>query len=238
MAGPEDGFELSRMLRTSAEMPLVPLDRQTRLGELAYTSLKAAIVRGEFAPGQKLTLRAVAHALGVSTTPARDAITRLIGEGALVNIGPKTIVLPPLTHAVLEEVTAIRLSLEGMAAVLATARIGAEEIDQLKRIQNHINAALDEQKYANALKYNREFHFLIYGSTAMPRLVAMIESLWLRIGPALNDLYPAFATSRVGVSNHLAAIAGLEGRDPLRVRAAIEKDIRDGYERLAQRIQG
>jgi DNA-binding GntR family transcriptional regulator len=64
----------------------------------------------------------------------------------------------------------------------------------------------------------------------------MIESLWVRIGPSLNDLYPEFATSRVGVSNHMEAIAGLESGDKARVKAAIEKDIRDGYRRLAARI--
>lgn len=229
--------DVTRMLGPSTDMPLIPLDRQTSLGELAYTSLKAAIVRGEFAPGQKLTLRAVAQALGVSTTPARDAVTRLIGEGALANIGPKTVVLPPLTKAALDEITAIRLSLEGMAAVVATARIDAKDIVRLKQLQDSINSAMDGGEYTTVLKHNRDFHFLIYGSAGMPRLVAMIETLWLRIGPSLNDLYPEFATTRVGVSNHMVAIAGLEASDPLRVKGAIEKDIRDGYDRLIQRIQ-
>ena len=40
--------------KAPAEMPLLPLDRQTSLGELAYVSLKEAIVRGEFSAGQKL----------------------------------------------------------------------------------------------------------------------------------------------------------------------------------------
>ena len=71
----------------------------------------------------------------------------------------------------------------------------------------------------------------------MPRLTAMIESLWVRIGPSLNDLYPEFATSRVGVSNHMEAMAGLETSDPARVQAAIEKDIRDGYRRLVTRVE-
>jgi DNA-binding GntR family transcriptional regulator len=226
----------TEMLEPPEDMPLLRLDRQTSLGELAYASLKASIIRGEFAPGQKLTLRAVANALGVSTTPARDAITRLIGEGALVNVGPKTVVLPPLSKAILDEVTAIRLSLEGMAAVFATARIGDPEIDRLRAIQERINAAMDADDYGNVLKKNRDFHFLIYESAAMPRLVTMIESLWLRIGPSLNDLYPSFARSRLGVGNHLSMISGLEARDPLRVRAAVEKDISDGYERLATSI--
>jgi DNA-binding GntR family transcriptional regulator len=219
-----------------AEMPLLPLDRQTSLGELAYTSLKEAIVRGEFSAGQKLTVRAVAQALSVSTTPARDAIMRLIGEGALVNAGPKTVIVPPLTLPALDEVTSIRLVLEGLAASLAADRMSKAAISELHGLQLQINAALDAANYAAALRANKTFHFSIYEGAGMPRLVSMIESLWVRIGPSLNDLYPEFATSRVGVSNHMEAIAGLESGDKARVKAAIEKDIRDGYRRLAARI--
>jgi DNA-binding GntR family transcriptional regulator len=70
----------------------------------------------------------------------------------------------------------------------------------------------------------------------MPRLVATIESLWLRVGPSLNCLYPQFAISRRGVSNHLSAIKGLKARDPAMVRAAMESDIRDGFARLSRYI--
>ena len=218
-------------------MPLLPIDRQTSLGELAYGSLKEAIVRGEFSAGQKLTVRAVAEALEVSTTPARDAIMRLIGEGALVNAGPKTVIVPPLNLAALDEVTSIRLVLEGLAAGAAADRISNDAAAELHELQRQINAALDTGNYSAALKANKAFHFLIYEAAQMPRLVSMIESLWVRIGPSLNDLYPEFATSRVGVSNHVEAMAGIEARDKARVQAAIEKDIRDGYRRLASRIR-
>jgi len=220
-----------------AEMPLLPLYRQTSLGELAYASLKEAIVRGEFSAGQKLTVRAVAQALSVSTTPARDAIMRLIGEGALVNSGPKTVIVPPLTLPALDEVTSIRLVLEGLAAGISADRLPKEAVTELKALQSQINAALDAGNYAAALKANKSFHFLIYEGAQMPRLISMIESLWVRIGPSLNDLYPEFATSRIGVSNHMEAIAGLEAGDRPRVQAAIEKDIRDGYRRLASFIR-
>src|SRR3954466_16350103 len=143
--------------RQPAEMPLVPIDRQTSLGELAYTSLKEAIVRGEFSAGQKLTVRAVAQALGVSTTPARDAIMRLIGEGALVNAGPKTVIVPPLTKPALDEVTSIRLVLEGLAARSAAENVTKQIVDQLKALQAQINTALDAGNYSAVLKANKAF---------------------------------------------------------------------------------
>lgn len=228
-------------LKSLAEMPLAPIDRQTSLGEQAYVALKEAIIRGEFSAGQKLTVRAVAQALEVSTTPARDAIMRLIGEGALVNTGPKTVIIPPLTRSALDEVTSIRLALEALAARSAAEILQSgprqETVAQLQALQSQLNAALDAANYSAALRANKAFHFLIYDAAGMPRLTAMIESLWVRIGPSLNDLYPEFATSRVGVSNHMEAIAGLETADPPRVQAAIEKDIRDGYRRLITRVQ-
>lgn len=60
----------------------------------------------------------------------------------------------------------------------------------------------------------------------------MIESLWLRIGPSLHNLYPEFAEEKYGVRNHEMAMEALEERDAASLRAAMENDIRDGYRRL------
>lgn len=216
--------------------PLTSIDRQASLGELAYSSLKESIISGQFVQGSKLTVRSVAQALGVSTTPVRDAIVRLIGEGALVNLGPKTVVVPELTVATLDEVTKIRLALEGLAAFEATAHIKESDITFLEETQIRINKAMDKSRYADVLRFNKAFHFRLYGAAQMPRLVAMIESQWLRIGPSMNDLYPDSAIDRRGVRNHERVIGGLKRQDATVVRAAIEKDLRDGYGRLSKLV--
>lgn len=215
---------------------LVPLDRQARLGDLAYAALKDRLVTGGFAPGDRLTVRAVAQALGVSTTPARDALNRLMADGNLVNAGPKSVVVPPLDRKVLDEITAMRLALEGLAAETGAPHVSKGDIEQLEKLQAKINAGLDSSNYTDVLKHNRDFHFLIYGRSDMPRLVSTIESLWLRIGPSLNCLYPDFAITRRGVSNHLKAMKGLKARNAQMVRDAMESDIRDGYARLSRFI--
>ena len=215
---------------------VTPIARQSNLGELTYERLKEIIVAGSFPPNEKLTVRSVASALGVSTTPARDAINRLLSEGALVNEGPKTVVLPSLTLEALDEISATRLALEGLAAERAVLAVAPAHIAALERLQTAINAGLDLGDYREVLRANREFHFLIYGLSGWSRLVAIIESLWLRVGPSLNELYPDFAQNRRGVSNHMAAIDALRAKDGAKVRSAIEKDIRDGYARLKATI--
>lgn len=216
--------------------PLVRLDRQGSLGELAYDSLKDAVIGGGFVPGQKLTVRSVAQALGISTTPARDALNRLIGEGALVNASAKTVVVPMLTHAALEEVTAMRLALEGLAAERGAPHVTEQDIAALEELQEKLNTALDGGHYRHVLEFNKHFHFTLYRAAKMPRLVQTIETLWLRVGPSFNHLYPEFANSRRGVANHRAAIQGLRSKDATAVRAAMESDIHDGYDRLVRYI--
>lgn len=216
---------------------VAPIVRQSNLGELTYERLKQIIVAGSFPPNEKLTVRSVAAALGVSTTPARDAINRLLAEGALVNEGPKTVVLPSLTIETLDEIAATRLALEGLAAERSVLAITRADIAKLEHMQKEINAGLDREDYREVLKVNREFHFLIYRRSGWSRLVGMIESLWLRVGPSLNGLYPDFAHNRRGVSNHMAALEGLRGKDGAKVRAAMEQDIRDGYVRLKAKVE-
>ncbi|MBB4365266.1 DNA-binding GntR family transcriptional regulator [Bradyrhizobium sp. CIR18] len=222
---------------STGTLPLYPIDRQTSLGELAYTSLKEAIVGGQFSASQKLTVRAVAQALSISTSPARDAIMRLICEGALVNSGPKTVIVPTLTLAALDELTSIQLVLERFAARVATERIASETVEELRGLQLQISAALDTANYPAAVRANKDFHFLIYKSAQMPQLLSMIESLWLRIAPSLSGVSPNYADSRIGISNHMEAIAGLEDRDEVRVQAAIEKDTHDRHQRLVSCIR-
>ncbi|NVD39758.1 GntR family transcriptional regulator [Ensifer sp. HO-A22] len=212
---------------------LANIDRAAEnLGDAAYRQMKERIIRGVYRPGHKLTVRAVAQDLDVSTTPARDAINRLASEAALVYAGPKTVVVPVLDAKALQEITLIRLALEGLAAQQAAEHVVPQDVEALRALQRQINSALDAGQYADALWHNKEFHFAIFRLARLPHLVSMIETLWLRIGPSLHDLYPEFAKERFGVHNHEVAMEALEERDGPGVRAAMENDIRDGYRRL------
>ncbi|MER8824825.1 GntR family transcriptional regulator [Mesorhizobium sp. M0991] len=220
-----------------AGLNLAPLEKSVRLGDLAYEAMKDRLIRGAFEPGRKLTVRAVAEALGVSSTPARDALNRLATEGALVYSGPKTVIVPYLTLDALEEVTAMRLALEGVAAERGAANSPPALADQLEKMQVTINKALESRRYADVLWTNKEFHFAVYKNCGMHYLLSTIEALWLRIGPSFHDLYPEFAIQKHGVHNHQVVMDSLREGDSRGVRAAFENDIRDGYRRLKQAIR-
>lgn len=75
-------------------LPLELVARETMAGRV-YAQLREAIMTGRFAPGQALSLRGVAEAVGSSTMPVRAALTRLQAEGALIDGPGRALMVPP-----------------------------------------------------------------------------------------------------------------------------------------------
>lgn len=212
-------------------------EQPPNIGDTVYSQLKERLSRGAYRPGDKLSIRSVSEVLDVGLSPARDAVNRLVADGALVYAGPKTVIIPVLSDADLREITLIRIALEGLAAEVAISNCSQYDIDLLSEIQVKINAALEAEAYGDALWHNKEFHFHVYGLSRLPHLISMIEPQWLRVGPSFYGLYPEFARARHGVRNHEMVIEALVDRDGGALRAAIENDIRDGYRRLRQALR-
>ncbi|MFC3229744.1 GntR family transcriptional regulator [Marinibaculum pumilum] len=220
---------------TGAEIQTV--DRVDTLTERTYAQLRRALMGGAFLPGQKITIRTIAAALGVSPTPARDALNRLVAERALELGANRTVFVPKLTRARIREIYRIRLALEAMAAEAAVPHIGPDTLAELEDLQLRIVGAMDRKDYKSVLRENERFHFTVYQAAQQPILCQIIESLWLQIGPAFNFLYPEFDQTRKGVNAHLALMNALRSRDPAATRAAIELDLHGGEERLLRFIE-
>ncbi|WP_189435292.1 GntR family transcriptional regulator, partial [Mesorhizobium sp. M1E.F.Ca.ET.041.01.1.1] len=87
--------------------------RTATLSDRVYGIVRESLRSGVYKPGEKITHRAIASQLEVSVTPVREAITRLVSEESLSMAGPKTIKAPSLTRSDLDEITKIRVNLEG-----------------------------------------------------------------------------------------------------------------------------
>ena len=215
---------------------VVAIDRVDTLTDRVYAQLREALMGGAFSPGQKITIRTIAAALGVSPTPARDALGRLVAERALESGPNRTVFVPKLTVPRLREIYRLRFALEVMAAEEAAPRFEAEKCAELERLQLNIGAAMDRKDYKTVLQENEKFHFLVYRASNLPIVCNVIEGLWLQIGPSLNLLYPEFDHTRQGINAHHALIRGLKRRDPAAVAAAVTQDLKGGEQRLMRVI--
>jgi DNA-binding GntR family transcriptional regulator len=216
----------------------VPLDRidavsrPETLTDQTYWRIRRAIMGGHLAPGEKITVRGIASALGVSLTPAREAIGRLVAERVLVQSLNRTVEVPRMTMAAYEEIYRIRFLLEGFAAEMAIENIDAAGLKRLQGIHQEHSKAIERGDVKKVLQKNEDFHFEIYRASGMPTLVSIIEGLWSQIGPTLNLLYPRYLTQPKGNRNHRRAIEAIIARDGTALRQAIEQDLTDGAEHI------
>ena len=118
--------------------PKAPAD--TSLRSQVYDSLRDALTAGRFTPGQKLSFRFVAGTLGVSMTPVREAVRRLVAEGAFEMRPNRSVRVPLMTRDKILELRDIRLELEGLATEKAAARTTREHATTLRRIAGELMA--------------------------------------------------------------------------------------------------
>ena len=162
--------------------------RQTSLRELVYDQLKQAFMVGYFAPGNYLNLRDLADRFETSITPVREAVRRLVAEGALVDAPGRALRVPPLRRSRLIDLKQARLGIESMVTEQAVARATARDLDALDAI---LDAAVAREPHTpiDELTSNRQFHFSLYRLSGSPTLLRFVESLWLQYGPFLNLIH-------------------------------------------------
>ena len=200
-----------------------PVD--TSLRTQVYDSLRDALATGKFLPGQKVTFRFVAGALGVSLTPVREALRRLVAEGAFEMQPNRSVRVPSMTRARVLELRDIRMAVEGLAAEKAAAVATREQVGELRRISQDILAARSRDDIATDRTKIRAFHFTLYGIAAQPTLMRVIEGLWLQTGPYLNLLYPDYVASPEGPAARARVIKALQAHDGAAARREIEADV-------------
>jgi DNA-binding GntR family transcriptional regulator len=206
------------------------------LGERVTGELRALLIAGRLAPGEKLSLRRVAEALGVSMMPVREAVSRLAADKALEVLPGRAVRVPVLTLAQFRELTRIRLVVEGFAAEEATKVITDAQIAAVAQHEAaFLAAAKDPPDPAAAVGANRDLHFALYEAAGMPSLIEMISRLWLKAGPILNlDMRhePRRLDGGSAVVAHAQLLAALRRRDPAAARQALVEDISAAAEHI------
>lgn len=211
----------------------IPPNRPTAtISERVYRLVRESLRSGAYAPGERITHRRIAAKLRVSVTPVREAITRLVSEGSLSMKGPKTIVAPELKRSEFEEITAIRIRLEGWAAELAAQNATDALISDLHELHRAYCNARCQNDGKTILKANSRFHFKLYESANAPKLVQIIDGLWVSSGPTIGLLSHRAHEDGDGQRFHEVALEALERGDIDAARQAICDDIATGREKI------
>lgn len=153
--------------------------KQANAADQAYAYVRQHVISGEFAAGTRLTEWQIADALGTSRTPVREAMRRLVGDGILRFQPNHGTFVGSYSAKEIGELFDVRALLESEVASAAARNISAEQIGQLKRLQDRIeerglDLARENVERIGAL--NREFHSLIAQASDNPRMVGMLTN--------------------------------------------------------------
>ena len=201
-----------------------------------HARLRGALMRSRFRPGEKLKLRVLSAEFGVSATPVRAALARLVSEGALVQDDRRSVRVPVLTDAQFREVVELRLDLEGKAASCAAERAGPADVQALEAIHAAMTAARLDGRMEAMMVENERFHMALCALAAMPLLLRLVEGLWLRCGPLNAGLKAIRFLHRPEEHPHHDVIRALRQGDGALARLAIQRDIAVYADALLRRL--
>ncbi len=207
------------------------------LSDQIYARLRVALMTGQYEPGSKLNIRKLAASYDMSPTPVREAIFQLVREGALeLRLGHQPRI-PVLSIPQYINIRETRAPLERLAAELSAARIGAGEIEELKRLHGLFIESEKKQRFKEALGANQEFHFTIYRASGNDVLVRVIENLWLLAGPLVNNQCPLEEELSPRVHPHVLIIDALMRSSPAEAGELVVRDLREGSYVIIEKLK-
>ena len=206
-------------------------ENTTAAHERVYRALRTRIMHGEIGPGAALTLRGIGATYDFSMTPAREAVRRLVAEGALSLSSSGRVSTPALSNERIEELATLRALLEPELASRALPRAHFALIERLEAINQGVNQVIARHDATGYIRLNLEFHRTLYLRAQAPAMLAMTETVWLQLGPTMRALYGRLNRTEPPY-HHKLILAALKAGDDPGLRLAVRTDATQGLRLL------
>lgn len=216
------------MANAMPDRPPVPAAGDVALGghRPLVDRLRTMIVTGEIAPGSDLSQVKLAAALGVSTTPLREALRQLEAEGLVESRRNHRPRVPPFDPRDLEGIYSSRILLESLAIALAVPRMTD---DALQRIHGHLDkmgVAAEERSLEGWHHEHMRFHSSLV-QDSNPTLRQEIDRLATRSEryrrtSVLGDQPRAWA---IGETEHEAIFEACAARRPMQAASRLAQHL-------------
>lgn len=141
----------------------------------AYELLRKRIISGHYAPGEQLKEEPLSCQLGMSRTPIRAALKRLIGDGLATADAGQGVHVSVWGDQDIEETFQLRMLLEPYAACLAAERGGDTMVVRLRDLNEQMAAGINAHDIEAVQRANQLFHRTLLEYCGSPRLRSMLE---------------------------------------------------------------
>ncbi|HHY72335.1 MAG TPA: GntR family transcriptional regulator [Bacillus bacterium] len=157
--------------------------------QYAYEFLRAKILDGDYAPGQRIVIDQIAKELGTSTIPIREAIRNLESDG-LISYKPYSgAIVSAINETEYVEVLSVIAVLEGFAASLSSKKLTVQNLKELEQLNNQMAKALTNFEFETFSQLNRKFHAVIFEKCDNTFLIDQINEAQQRLNRVRRSIF-------------------------------------------------
>jgi DNA-binding GntR family transcriptional regulator len=196
--------------------------------------IRNAIVRGEYAPNQRLIEADLSAAFSASRATVRTALLELAGEGLVERLPNKGSRVRAISVDEAIEILEVRIGVEGLCAAKVAERLTDEQAAEFARLRADMVASVEEGDLVEYSRLNRALDVrvreLSHHATASD-VLARLHAQSVRHQFRLSSR-PARA--KVSVLEHAAIIDAMLARDPEAAERAVRAHLLSVIEALRE----
>jgi DNA-binding GntR family transcriptional regulator len=217
------GIPSEEHVRPVSSADVAEIDATKNLTDAAYYRIREMILDGSLAVGTSVSVVALAGEFGMSRSPVRSAIERLMSERLLSRTASGAGVAAPDRLDLLDAL-AVRAPLEGLAARLAAPHIEERALEDLEAIHARFDHAMRQEDQATARRADLEFHQYIQNLSGNECLADTLERVQTQV--VLSAYSTAWTSSkRPAVLEHARILDALREQDGDAAQAAAERHL-------------
>ncbi len=199
------------------------------LSTRVYNQIKHLILCNEIMPGQKLSHQQLSERLGVSRTPVREALTRLVQEGYVSFLPKRGFTCKEIRMQEAEELYELREALEAFAVEKAVQSLTDEQLTRLKEKIENYGRDVENRFSRERLVYDQDVHLAIARMCGNETLLNLLSHVFERIvlKRRTDGIYDS-ARGTAAHQEHLNLLAAMERRDTAGAVALVRNHIQAG----------
>jgi DNA-binding GntR family transcriptional regulator len=221
-------------------MPIVSIafgciERKSLLTRLApqveriHDEVRQMAVEYRFKPGERLNEGDLSKELGVSRTPLREALNRLVAEGYLAFRPGQGFFCRGLSPSDVSDLYDARVAIETAAARLSCARAAPEEIETIRAFIASFQSRLDSSVIDERVAFDEAFHMRLAALSHNAELQRILSNINGRIR-FVRCIY--MENRKIKNAEHLAILDLIESGDA----DAADRLVRKHIERRREEI--
>lgn len=208
------------------------MNRSQNLAQTAHQRIIAMMFEGTLAPGDALREATLGEDLGMSRTPVREAIKRILSEGLAVHDG-RMIRVRRLRLPEIKEVFFLRLALEPTLARSAV-RLAPQRLDEIEeRIRRLMTAGPEERD--GHWQIDNEFHELLTEAAGNQTALNVLQGLRQRTCVFDHKILPERYLE--GCAEHLDILEAVRSGQPERVEAEMTRHLENARDAVLARLR-